>query len=205
MWPDYLTFRPLQSWPGALTPEDERRRAPFSAGLSATVAGLKHELVSLNTVFGTDVLQLALTGDDLRLDGKPRAGAKVAHPGVVLSFSTRATSEEFLSRDHARSYLILKAGSDFGDDKALYRAAARATHPDAGGREDTFMLVQEAWRLLSAEDAYQFAVDTFTSWEDNLRAIVLGMEALRKVARYGIVKGNEQYTGWRQLTAKAVT
>jgi hypothetical protein len=45
----------------------------------------------------------------------------------------------------------------------------------------------------------KFAVDTFTSWEDNLRAIALGMEALRKVDRYGVTKRGEQYTGWKAL------
>lgn len=36
-------------------------------------------------------------------------------------------------------------------------------------------------------------------WEQNLRAIALGMEALRKVDRYGVSKSGEQYRGWRQL------
>lgn len=37
-------------------------------------------------------------------------------------------------------------------------------------------------------------------WQQNLRAIALGMEALRKVDRYGVSKRGEQYTGWKQLT-----
>lgn len=37
------------------------------------------------------------------------------------------------------------------------------------------------------------------AWESNLRAIALGMEALRKVDRYGVSKRGEQYTGYRQL------
>jgi hypothetical protein len=36
-------------------------------------------------------------------------------------------------------------------------------------------------------------------WQQNLRAIALGMEALRKVDRYGVSKRGEQYTGWRAL------
>lgn len=47
----------------------------------------------------------------------------------------------------------------------------------------------------------KFAVDTFSFWEDNLRAIALGMEALRKVDRYGVTKLGEQYTGWKALPA----
>lgn len=46
-----------------------------------------------------------------------------------------------------------------------------------------------------------FPCDRFTDWRDNLRAIVLGMEALRKLDRYGITAGSQQYTGWKQLGA----
>jgi len=41
----------------------------------------------------------------------------------------------------------------------------------------------------------------YRSWQDNVRAIALSMEALRKVDRYGVSKRGEQYRGWRQLTA----
>lgn len=36
-------------------------------------------------------------------------------------------------------------------------------------------------------------------WQQNLRAIALAMEALRKVDRYGVSKRGEQYRGWRAL------
>jgi hypothetical protein len=36
-------------------------------------------------------------------------------------------------------------------------------------------------------------------WQQNLRAIVLGLEALRKVERYGIANRGQQYTGWKAL------
>jgi hypothetical protein len=36
-------------------------------------------------------------------------------------------------------------------------------------------------------------------WQDNVRAIALGLEALRQVERYGITKHGEQYTGWKAL------
>jgi len=55
----------------------------------------------------------------------------------------------------------------------------------------------------------RYATDTFTSatvqghhmpgWQANVRAIALGLEALRKVDRYGISKDGEQYRGWSQL------
>lgn len=47
----------------------------------------------------------------------------------------------------------------------------------------------------------KYATDVFTRYEDNLRAIALGLESLRRVDRYGITKRGEQYSGWRQLGA----
>jgi len=44
-----------------------------------------------------------------------------------------------------------------------------------------------------------YATDRFDDWHDNLRAIALGLEALRKIERYGIADDGEQYAGWRQL------
>lgn len=39
----------------------------------------------------------------------------------------------------------------------------------------------------------------FSTWQDNLRAIALSLEALRAVDRYGVSKRGEQYRGWRAL------
>jgi hypothetical protein len=46
-----------------------------------------------------------------------------------------------------------------------------------------------------------FPCDTFTTFDDNLRAIALALEALRKIDRYGVTPGHEQYKGWAQLPA----
>jgi hypothetical protein len=46
-----------------------------------------------------------------------------------------------------------------------------------------------------------FPADRFTGWQDNVRAIALAMEALRKIERYGIGRGDEQYSGFLQLEA----
>jgi hypothetical protein len=45
----------------------------------------------------------------------------------------------------------------------------------------------------------RYATGTFNRWTDNLRAIALGMEALRAVDRYGISRRGEQYVGYRQI------
>ena len=46
-----------------------------------------------------------------------------------------------------------------------------------------------------------YATDVFTTWQDNVRAIALALEALRKVDRYGVAKHGQQYTGFALLAA----
>lgn len=48
-----------------------------------------------------------------------------------------------------------------------------------------------------------YPCDTFTRWEDNLRAIALALEALRKVDRYGVTKRGEQYRGFLAIEGAA--
>lgn len=67
------------------------------------------------------------------------------------------------------------------------RAHARPEHPGV---------------ILAFESKYgplKYATDVFSDWQDNVRAIALGLEALRKVDRYGITRRGEQYTGWKAL------
>jgi hypothetical protein len=47
----------------------------------------------------------------------------------------------------------------------------------------------------------KYATDRYAYWQHNVRAIALGLEALRKVDRYGITAKGEQYTGWKALPA----
>lgn len=42
------------------------------------------------------------------------------------------------------------------------------------------------------------------AWQANVRAIALGLEALRRVERYGIAPRGEQYTGWKALPPSSV-
>lgn len=44
-----------------------------------------------------------------------------------------------------------------------------------------------------------YPCDTYTDWQDNLRAVALALEALRKVDRYGVTKRGEQYAGFKAL------
>lgn len=55
--------------------------------------------------------------------------------------------------------------------------------------------------LQSKHGPLSYPCDTFTRWQDNLRAIALALEALRKVDRYGVTKRGEQYRGFLALEA----
>lgn len=78
------------------------------------------------------------------------------------------------------------AESDFRLD-GYPRAQAYASHPGVILAFDT------------AHGPLSFPCDRFDDWQDNVRAIALAMEALRKVDRYGITRRGEQYTGWRAI------
>jgi hypothetical protein len=47
--------------------------------------------------------------------------------------------------------------------------------------------------------------DTFTDWQDNIRAIALTLEKLRAIDRYGVTKRSEQYAGWKALPPGGAT
>lgn len=45
----------------------------------------------------------------------------------------------------------------------------------------------------------RFAADRFLTWETNVRAVAIGLEDLRRIDRYGITQGSEQYLGFKAL------
>lgn len=45
----------------------------------------------------------------------------------------------------------------------------------------------------------RYEVTEFTDWQANVRAVALGLQALRAVDRYGVTRRGEQYAGWKQL------
>lgn len=77
------------------------------------------------------------------------------------------------------------------------RSSMRTNHP---GVEVSFE-VPSGERLVFHTDVHTGYVN---SWQDNLRAIALGLEALRAVSRYGITTGlGEQYAGFLRLETSA--
>ncbi len=129
-----ITFRPIDLWLGA---KNQRpKRSLFKVGYSQTLKLLDRELDKLGAK--NIVLQVYLPESLIRLDGRPRSGARPSEPGVIVSFDSR-------------------------------------------------------------HGPLRYATDTYDYWQDNLRAIALGLESLRAVDRYGISRRGQQYTGWRQL------
>jgi hypothetical protein len=74
------------------------------------------------------------------------------------------------------------------------RANARVNHPGVILTIDT-----------RRHGTLVYPCDAFTTgygqqgWQANLRAIALGLEALRKVERYGIAERGQQYAGYREI------
>ena len=92
------------------------------------------------------------------------------------------------------------------------QADERAMRRDGGIRADAKVTGRGV--VVSFESKYgplRYACDTFESrysgdmpsWQANVRAIALGLEALRTVSRYGIGQSGEQYRGWGELPAAA--
>lgn len=69
--------------------------------------------------------------------------------------------------------------------------------PRASARSPQFPGIRLSFTCPHGPLAY--ATDTHEFWQHNVRAIALGLGALRAVDRYGITQHGEQYTGWRAL------
>lgn len=87
--------------------------------------------------------------------------------------------------------LIAIPAAQFRRDGRPY-ANAKAEHPGV------------IFSLDSKHGHLSYPCDTFTTWQDNLRAIALALEALRKVDRYGVTKRGEQYRGFLALEATSM-
>lgn len=86
-------------------------------------------------------------------------------------------------RESAELLIAIPAGGLWRLD-GRPRAHAVAEHPGV------------IFSLDSKHGHLSYPCDTFTTWQDNLRAIALALEALRKVDRYGVTKRGEQYRGF---------
>lgn len=99
-------------------------------------------------------------------------------------------TENRTQRDSAELLIAVPAGDLWRLD-GRPRAHAVAEHPGV------------IFSLDSKHGHLSYPCDTFTTWQDNLRAVALALEALRKVDRYGVTKRGEQYRGFLALEATA--
>ena len=140
-----ISFRPLAAWPRPFT--KNRRGGNFTAAYKDTLDTLEYEISKLG---GREVIiQTAMQAGDIRLDGWPRANARVpSHPGVIVSFESKQgpvsfpCDEFFEWRDNLRGialtlerlrlvdlYGVTKGGEQYVGFPAL--PAATATEADA--------------------------------------------------------------------------
>lgn len=71
--------------------------------------------------------------------------------------------------------------------------------PRSGAREPSHPGVEVSFDTRHGRLVY--ATDVCERWEHNVRAIALGLEALRAVDRHGITRRGEQYAGFKALSA----
>lgn len=108
--------------------------------------------------------------------------------------TTLADLETELSALGARD-IVIQVAADPADIRmdGWLRANARVGHPGV---------------ILSFESRHgplRYLTDRYELWQHNLRAIALGLRALRAVDRYGITERGEQYTGWKALPQTSST
>jgi hypothetical protein len=83
----------------------------------------------------------------------------------------------------------------------MLRANAKVGHPGV-----VVSFESRFGPLRYATDAYEKDwAEAMPSWQANLRAIALTLEALRAIDRWGVSKRGEQYRGWRAIAGPAPT
>jgi hypothetical protein len=80
-----LRFVPIESWPGEKT--KGRKSSPFRSGYLDTLNLLEDELGKLRAK--EIVLQAAISWEDIRNDGWPKANAAFRDAGIILTFETK--------------------------------------------------------------------------------------------------------------------
>ena len=87
---------------------------------------------------------------------------------------------------------------------AVVEVMAREFLRDGKPRESSVWYSGVVLSFESKNGPLRFSTDQFHFWQNNLRGIALGLESLRKIDRYGISQGNEQYQGYAALPPQSV-
>jgi hypothetical protein len=127
--------------------------------------------------------------------GRPRADSPFR---ATYSDTLEVLDRELRSLEAKDAFLQVDASTrDLRLDGQL-RADARVDHPGVILTVDT----RKLGTLTYSCDRYvrpSYRSKAGPSWQHNLRAIALGLEALRTVERYGIAERGQQYAGYREL------
>ncbi len=132
----------------------------------------------------------------------PKTSPRIRHP----FHSTSKNGNRSSTIDWSGTMALLKRELEHLDAKEVflevdvYTSQIRA---DGWIRADA--TVRDAGVILSFQSdigPMRYAVDRFTEWKANVRAIALALEALRKVNRYGVAGRAEQYRGWLAIPAQ---
>lgn len=87
-------------------------------------------------------------------------------------------------------------------DNVVFQIAVREENIRLDGKLRPGVKAAHPGVILSFDSRFgplSYPCDTFSEFDDNVRAIALALEALRKVQRYGVGLSGEQYTGWKAI------
>lgn len=123
-------------------------------------------------------------------------------PGTLTAWSSR-TRSQFSAPLRSTLTLLTRELDALGARHPVLEVAIPADQFRIDGRPRANAREEHPGVVLSLPTthvgALRYATDTFDRWQDNLRAIALGLEALRKVDRYGITRRGEQYAGFKAI------
>lgn len=124
-------------------------------------------------------------------------------PGTMTA---RRRRSQFASTHSATLALLTREMRELGAKQPTLLIALRPEDFRLDGLPRAGRVAAHPGIVLSFESKHgplSYPCDTFDRWEDNLRAIALALEALRKVDRYGVTKRGEQYRGFLAIEATA--
>lgn len=173
-----LSIEPLKEWPEVAT--SNRTKSPFKATWAATIDLLETEIDHIKGANPT--LQTMHSPEDVRVDGRLRADTRNPRaPGVILVVTVPSL------RDHSKC-----------EDCRKGKMKSWINFTQGGYKWGHWTGAQMARVCQDPNPApveLRFPCDRFNHWKDNVRAIALALEALRKIERYGMKQG-AQYAGF---------
>jgi len=118
----------------------------------------------------------------------PRTRPRKRAPFRAVWSSTRAILQKELAHLQARNVVI-----QCDADASAFRLDGML-RADAKLRSPRIILSFD-----SSHGPLSYPCETFDLWQANVRAIALGLNALRMVDRYGVTRRGEQYAGFKSL------